>query len=78
VKRFRGPVNLAIGDKGKLSVLLLSPDDDSGEDECTISPDSEIGLLVALLRETRKSTVVHLAKPQYAAELVDEEVLAPS
>jgi hypothetical protein len=82
VKKFRGPVNVAIGsDTGQWpDVIAFYPSSaDTGAqaiDDCIVSANSEIGMLVALLRGTRKPTRVHLAKPKYDAELVDQEAPA--
>jgi len=74
IKKFRGPVNVAIGEEGKLSVITFSPHDppDQDFDECAVSPTSEIGLLLALLRQTRRPTRVNLVTSQYDAELIDQ------
>ena len=77
LRSFKGAVNVAVADPitSEFGVVIFWPaldrDKASGPDTCEIGPESEVGLLVALLRSTRGTTRIRLTKPQYEAELVD-------
>jgi hypothetical protein len=80
VKSFRGPVNVAVDADAGIEVIAFYPSeamtDGDDVDGCEVGEKSELGLLIALLRRTRRVTRVRLVQPKYDAELVDRETPA--
>lgn len=78
LRSFKGPVNVAIGGKkDEVDVIVFhrSPTHASPcpRDDCEVGETSELGLLVALLKRTRKPTRIQIASPRFDAELVDND-----
>ena len=73
VEEVGGRANVVTGDPDDIEVIVFTPDSDLfGNDETIpIGPDSELGLLVAYLREQDGPTRVNLEDPALNAELVD-------
>ena len=80
-KNLRGPINVAVAtwSLDEIDVLIFERSDTETkpQDECEVGPDSEIGLLVALLRRTQLATQVELRMPKYVTVLVDGGMPVP-
>jgi hypothetical protein len=80
VSVFGGPVNVVVSESPKaVHVIVFTPHTGpraEGEyDECEIGASSEIGLLLDLLHNTKRTTKVRLVTPNYDTELVAHEEL---
>lgn len=76
VAEVQGPANVVVSTSEKsLEVIVFTESNGSGQDsdldQCDIGAESEIGLLLALLRKTRQTTQVRLVSPRYDAVLID-------
>lgn len=79
VKKIGGAVNVIVGGEGLDDVAVIvfhpSPQEPSSDyDDCQVGPQSEVGLLIALLRATGRPTRIRLASPKYEAQLVDGQL----
>jgi hypothetical protein len=77
----KGPVNVLVSGSPKaVHVIVFTPSagrrNHGDFDQCEIGPTSEIGLLLELLRDTKRSTEVRLVTPNYDTELVDHSELS--
>jgi hypothetical protein len=80
LRSFSGPVNVAVGGPQGIEVIAFYPSPvpapQGSLDNCDISKASEVGMLLALLRTTRKLTRCRFVEPDYEAELVEPEAEA--
>lgn len=77
LKALRGAVNVAVPSEtdGILTVIVFHPSGDTAEegayDDCAMRKESEVGMLVVLLQQTRKPARCRFVESDYEAELVD-------
>lgn len=76
-----GPVNVMVSESPKAVHVIVftrhtGARNNGDYDQCEIGPTSEIGLLLDLLRDTKRATKIRLVSPNYDTELVDHDELS--
>ncbi len=80
VEEVGGRANVVTGTPDALTIIAFTPDSDLFAESfpaIPIGPDSQLGLLVAFLREQRGPTRVNLEEPALSAELVEPDDQEP-